>query len=59
MPIFDKRIFRILERAEGFFAAAAWREISEPPFQRGRAWNELAEIREILAELQKNESYTN
>ncbi len=52
------RAFKVLQRAEGFFAAAAFREITEPPFTRGRAAVELEEIRVLLGDFQAAERET-
>ena len=52
------RSFKILERAEGYFAAAAYRELHEPPFEKGKAWEELVEIRSVLADLESSGART-
>ncbi|SHJ72246.1 hypothetical protein SAMN05444159_1320 [Bradyrhizobium lablabi] len=41
-------IKRALERGEGYVRAATWKEISEPPYERGRAHKDLAEVHAAL-----------
>lgn len=48
-----QRAFKSLNRAEGYFAAASYKEATSPPFKNGRAFLEWVEIREVLADLQK------
>jgi len=48
-----KRAFEILQRYEGYLAGAAFRELHEPPFERGGAVERLAEIRTLLADMQR------
>lgn len=48
-----KRAEELLARAEGYFAAAAYTEMHSPPFERGRKWQELVDIRNLLADLEK------
>jgi hypothetical protein len=48
-----KRAEDMLARAEGFFAAAAYTEQHSPPFKQGRAWQELVDVRDLLADLHR------
>jgi hypothetical protein len=48
-----ENIKKALERAEGYVAAAAFKEASEPPYEPGRACKDLVEVREALAALTK------
>jgi hypothetical protein len=48
-----RRSFKMLERAEGYYAAAANTEQYEPPFRRRKAFEEWVSIRALLADLQK------
>ena len=48
-----KRAFEALEIAEGYVAAAAYRESTSPPYEAGKARRDIATVREALAELQR------
>lgn len=48
-----QRAFKMLERTEGYFAMAAYRELHRPPYERGKSCDELDAIRDLLAEMQK------
>ena len=54
MPDLMSRAFEMLKRAEGYFAASAYRELHRPPFKTGKACKELDEIRDLLAEMQRH-----
>jgi hypothetical protein len=47
------RSFKMLERAEGYFAAAAYKEQHEPPYKQGKAYQEFVGIRDLLADLER------
>ncbi len=47
-----ERSFKMLEKVEGHFAAAAYRESSEPPYEPGAAYDDLRRIRYLLADIQ-------
>ena len=47
------RCYEMLSSAEGYFAAAAHREITNPPYKNGKAVRELRDIRSLLADLEK------
>lgn len=47
-----KAAFEALQTAEGYVRAAAWREESEPPYERAKAVEDLAKVQAALAALQ-------
>lgn len=48
-----KPIFDALQRAEGY-VAAAYQEATSPPYKAGRAHENIAKVRDVLAILQKH-----
>ena len=49
-----QKVKRALEQAEGYVRAAAWREETEPPYERSRACQVLAEVHDALKEISCN-----
>ncbi len=47
-----QNIFELLQMAEGYIRAGAWREKTEPPYERGNAYKDHMRITEVLAALQ-------
>lgn len=48
-----KRAYDMLVRLEGSTAARAYNELHSPPFESGEAYIELANLRDLLADMQK------
>jgi hypothetical protein len=48
-----QRSFKMLGCAEGYFAAAAYKEQHEPPYKKGKAYQEFVAIRDLLADLER------
>ena len=48
------KIFEALEIAEGYVRAAAFKEVSDPPHEHGKAHKDLAKVHGALASLQRS-----
>lgn len=48
-----KRAYDMLVRLEGPASARAYNELHSPPFEVGKALKELANLRDLLADMQK------